>query len=85
MGMARRPHSHLERPLLCRIIRELKLRLPIEALVFHIPNEDTAGSVAVRVNRTLDGLLPGCPDVEIIHLGGAYFFRGKGLWQTAER
>lgn len=75
--MASRSHTHRERPLLRRIMGELRRRLPIDAVAFHIPNEDTTGSIVVRIERVKDGLLPGCPDVEIIFLGGAYFLEIK--------
>jgi hypothetical protein len=68
LGMAR-AHTHRERPLLRRIMGELAARLPLDAVAWHTPNEDTTGSVVVRVNRAKDGLLPGFPDIGVAYRG----------------
>ena len=77
--MARR---RLERPLLRRIMAELALRLPPEAVAWHTPNEDTTGSIASRINRALDGLLPGFPDIGVAYMGRLHTMEVKEVGGT---
>jgi hypothetical protein len=46
-------------------------------MVIHVPNEDATGSAAYGQAKIRDGMLPGCPDLLIIHQGRAYWLEMK--------
>jgi hypothetical protein len=46
-------------------------------MVIHVPNEDATGSAAYGQAKVRDGLLPGCPDLLIVHQGRAYWIEMK--------
>jgi len=63
----------IQRALLAR----LAVSLPLGAVVIHVPNEDASGSAAYGQAKIRDGMMPGCPDLLIIHRGRAYWLEMK--------
>lgn len=64
--------SSPERALQRAILAELAVRLPLGAVVFHVPNQDATKSAAYGRAKVRDGVLPGFPDLGLIYQGRIY-------------
>lgn len=69
--------SNPERAIQRALIAELAVLLPLGAVVLHVPNEDAGKSMLYGLSKIRDGILPGCPDLLIVHQGLAYWLEVK--------
>lgn len=71
------PRMRLEAAIQCAIVAELAVRLPISAILFHVPNQDDSGSLLYGMAKIRAGMLPGFPDLGLIYQGRLFLMEVK--------
>lgn len=73
----RKVRGNPERGIQRALLGVLATRLPLGAVVLHVPNQDATQSAAYGRAKLLDGVLPGCPDLLIVYRSQAFWLELK--------